>query len=41
MFQLVSIPASIATTGIRSDAPYEYSQYKGWIIGVEYVLDRL
>ena len=36
LFQIVSIPASIATTGIRSDAPYEHAQYQGWIIGVEY-----
>ena len=35
---LVSIPASIATTGIRSDAPYEHAQYQGWIIVVEYRL---
>ena len=36
LFQLVSIPASVATTGIHSDAPYEHAQYQGWIIGVEY-----
>ena len=32
----VSTPTSIATTGIRSDAPYKHAQYQGWIIGVEY-----
>ena len=34
LFQLVSKPASIATTGIRSDTPYEHAQYQGWFIGV-------
>ena len=33
LFQLVSIPASIATTGIHSDIPYEHVQYQGWNIG--------
>ena len=32
----ISIPASIAATGIFSDAPYEHAQYQGWNIGVEY-----
>ena len=33
LFQLVSIPASIATTGIRSDAPYEHAGgLLGWNI---------
>ena len=36
LFQLVSKPALISTTGIRSDATYEHAQYQGWIIGVEY-----
>ena len=36
LFQLVSIPASIATTGIRNDTPYKQAQYQEWIIGVEY-----
>ena len=36
LFQQVSIPASIATTSNRSDAPYEHARYQGWIIGVEY-----
>ena len=36
LFQLVSTPASIVTTGIHSDAHNEHAQYQGWIIGVEY-----
>ena len=36
LFQLVSIPTSVATFGIHSDAPYEHAQCQGWIIGVKY-----
>ena len=36
LFKLISIPASIDTTGTCSDAPCEHAQFQWWNIGVEY-----